>query len=122
MWQQILKQKDNEIVLYLKLQDSDGDYEPETKDFTDRDDAFAWIKKMAKEINYTVVGSAKEGKVVKMEDGVFQSLASPTMYYVIKLKEEESPSKNYVPDTRQSNTAEGTRNKLEGKFELDERY
>tara|TARA_R100000278_G_scaffold111315_2_gene88821 strand:- start:5862 stop:6224 length:363 start_codon:yes stop_codon:yes gene_type:complete len=120
MWKRILKE--NGFLVYLKQAETDSGYLPENADFRTRDEAFDYIKGMAKQVGYTVVGSAKEGKVVKMEKEIFESLTSPSLYYVIKMNSENKPANNYVPDTRQSNTGEGTRRKFRGEFELDEEY
>ena len=120
MWKMILKE--NGFLVYLKKVETNDGYLPENADFKTRDEAFDYIKGMAKQVGYTVVGSAKEGKVVKMDNEIFQSLTSPSLYYVIKMNSEGKPSNNYTPDTRQSNTGEGTRRKFRGEFELDEEY
>ena len=120
MWKRILKE--NGFLVYLKQAETDSGYLSENADFRTRNEAFDYIKEMARQVGYTVVGSAKEGKVVKMDNEVFQSLTSPSLYYVIKMSSEDKPTNNYVPDTRQSNTGEGTRRKFRGEFTLDEEY
>ena len=120
MWKEVLKQSN--FLVYLKQAETDSAYLSENADFRTRNEAFDYIKGMAKEVGYTVVGSAKEGKVVKMDNEIFQSLTSPSLYYVIRMGSEDKPKNNYIPDTRQSNTGEGTRRKFRGEFELDEEY
>tara|TARA_R110002012_G_scaffold148_2_gene509 strand:+ start:951 stop:1316 length:366 start_codon:yes stop_codon:yes gene_type:complete len=114
--------KENGFLAYLKQAETDSGYLPENADFKTRNEAFDYIKGMAKQVGYTVVGSAKEGKVVKMEKEVFESLTSPSLYYVIQMSTEKPPANNYRPNTSESNTAEGTRKKFKGDFETSERY
>jgi hypothetical protein len=118
-WTNILKE--NNFVIYVKL-DTQDDWQKEKITFNTRDEALEDFKKMLKKYNYTVVGNAKEGEAVVMDDGIFVNVTKPTLYYVIQTEDESPPSSNYFPDTKEQYTADAKLRQMEGDYSLSEKW
>ena len=117
-WEDILK---NGFTLWAKVDDTRNWMEL-TEEIGSRDDMFEVAKREAAKIGRTVVGSASEGKIVIIDEGIFESVTEPVIYYVIKPTGDSAPDPSYIPNTTESNTAEGVLRRFRGDFDISERY
>lgn len=116
-WEDILK---SGFILWAKA--DDGAWTELAKESGSRDDAFQVVKREAKKMDRTVVGSASEGKVVVMDKGYFENITEQVFYYVIKPAGEPAPKSSYIPDTSETTTSSGIERRRQGDFETSERY
>ena len=70
----------------------------------------------------TVVGSASEGKMVVMNEDIFENVTEQIIYYSIRPDGYSAPSPSHIPDTSETQTPSGTIRRLRGDFETSERY
>jgi hypothetical protein len=118
MWQNILK---SGFVIWAKVDDG-GSWVELAREGGSRDNAFEVVKNNAKSAKRTVVGSASEGKVVSMDDGIFENVTEQIIYYVIKPVGDSAPDPSYIPDTSETTTSLGTERRMRGDFGTSERY
>lgn len=118
MWEDILK---SGFVIWAKVDDG-GSWVELAREGGSRENAFQVVKREAKNMNRVAVGSASEGKVISMNDGVFENITEQTIYYVIKPVGDSAPKFSYIPDTSETTTPSGTQRRLQGDFETSERY
>ena len=117
-WEDILK---SGFTLWAKVDDG-GSWMELAREGGSRDDAFELVKREAKKMSRTVVGSASEGKIVSMDNGIFENITEQIIYYVIKPAGEPAPKSSYIPDTSESTTSSGTERRLRDDFRTSERY
>ena len=117
-WENILK---SGFILWAKRDDG-GSWVDLARESGSRDDAFQVVKREAKKMHRTVVGSASEGKIVSMDNVIFENITDPVIYYVIKPAGEPAPKSSYIPDTSETTTSSGTERRMQGDFETSERY
>ena len=118
MWQDILK---SGFIIWAKV-DEDGSWVELAREGGSRESAFEVVKREAKKMKRVAVGSASEGKVVSMDDGIFENITEQTIYYVIKPVGDSAPEPSYIPDTSETTTSLGTERRMRGDFETSERY
>ena len=108
------------FTLWAKV--DEGQWMELARESGSRDDTFELVKNEAKKLERTVVGSASEGKIVVIDDGIFENITEQIIYYVIKPSGEPSPDRKHIPNTSESTTSSGTVRRLSGDFETGERY
>lgn len=118
MWQDILK---SGFIIWAKV-DEDGSWVELAREGGSRESAFRVVKREAEKMERVAVGSASEGKVVSMNDGIFENITEQTIYYVIKPVADSPPDPSYTPDTSETTTSSGTERRLRGDFGTSERY
>jgi len=118
MWKGILK---SGFVIWAKVDDG-GSWVELAREGGSRENAFQVVKREAKKMKRVAVGSASEGKVVSMNDGIFENITEQVIYYVIKPLGDSAPDPSYIPDTSETTTSSGTERRLRGDFGTSERY
>jgi len=119
-WKNILKSTG--FIVWAKTEAMDG-WKEMIRESGSREDAFKSVQKEAEKMPRTVIGSASEGKIVQIDNGIFENIMSEVIYYVIKPNGEPAPAPNYRPDTSQETTAEATVRRIRDKdFTTPEQY
>tara|TARA_R110002051_G_C8652933_1_gene487856 strand:+ start:759 stop:1145 length:387 start_codon:yes stop_codon:yes gene_type:complete len=121
-WKEQLKKEDNKFVIYLRSDSRESNWQKVPLTFNSRDEALERVKRDTKKDGYTVVGNAKEGEAVIMDDRIFVNVMHPTLYYVIMMKDESPPSSNYLPDTLEANTRDAKVRQMGGDYSLSEKW
>jgi len=119
-WMNVLK--NTGFIVWMKT-DAMDDWKDIQIENNSREDAFRAVQEEASKMPRTVIGSASEGKVVQIDNDIYENIMSEVLWYVIKPIGEPAPNSNYRPNTSQETTSEATVRRIRDKdFTTSEQY